>query len=144
MIRTILVALDASPRAPEVFAAANEIASRFEARMLLLRALDVPPEFPPAAHVSGGDALPAYLAKRAREDLEAIAAGNPHADLEHLVIVDGQPWRAILSAADRLDVDLIVLGSHGYDALDRLLGTTAGKVANLAHRSVLVVHPRPR
>ncbi len=144
MITRILVALDASPRAPDVFSAANEIATRFDARMILFRAIDVPPEFPPAAHVAGGDPLPAYLARRAREDLEALAAGNQRADVEHPVVVVGQPWRAIVATADRLDVDLIVLGSHGYHAIDRLLGTTAGKVANMAHRNVLIVHPRLR
>jgi nucleotide-binding universal stress UspA family protein len=41
-------------------------------------------------------------------------------------------------------VDLIVIGSHGYDALDRLLGTTAAKVVNHADRSVLVVRAAER
>ena len=41
-----------------------------------------------------------------------------------------------------MKADLIVLGSHGYHGLDRLLGTTAGKVVNLARRNVLVVHGR--
>ena len=39
-------------------------------------------------------------------------------------------------------MDLIVLGSHGYGTLDMLLGTTAGRVANIATRNVLVVHER--
>jgi nucleotide-binding universal stress UspA family protein len=140
MIRKILVALDASERAPRVVAAASEIAERFDARMLLFRAVDLPPEFPPAAHVEGGDPLPAYLQECARKELRALAAGNPRADLEHPEVVFEQPWRAIVAAADRLDVDLVVIGSHGYHGLDRLLGTTAGKVANHAHRNVLIVH----
>jgi nucleotide-binding universal stress UspA family protein len=37
-------------------------------------------------------------------------------------------------------VDLIVIGSHGYHGLDRVLGTTAARVSNLARRNVLVVH----
>jgi nucleotide-binding universal stress UspA family protein len=44
--------------------------------------------------------------------------------------------------SDELDVDLIVLGSHGYYGMDRILGTTAANVANLAHRGVLVVRER--
>ena len=144
MITRILVALDASPRAPDVLAAANELAMRFDARMLLFRAIEVPPEFPPAAHVASGDPLPTYLGERAREELEALAAGNPRADVDHPIVVIGQPWRAIVAAADKLDADLIVIGSHGYHGIDRLLGTTAGKVANHAHRNVLIVHPRAR
>ena len=52
----------------------------------------------------------------------------------------GQSWRTILEVADEVDADLIVIGSHGYYGIDRVLGTTAGKVANLARRNVLVVH----
>jgi nucleotide-binding universal stress UspA family protein len=51
----------------------------------------------------------------------------------------GTPWQAICEMARLLEVDLVVIGSHGYEGLDRLLGTTAGKVVNHAHCSVLVV-----
>jgi nucleotide-binding universal stress UspA family protein len=53
-----------------------------------------------------------------------------------------EPWIGILAAADAVDAALIVLGSHGYRGWDRVLGTTAGKVANSSHRNVLVVHDR--
>ena len=53
--------------------------------------------------------------------------------------VAGEGADAICSAAREHDVDLIVIGSHGYGILDRLLGTTAAKVVNHADRSVLVV-----
>jgi hypothetical protein len=59
----------------------------------------------------------------------------------HRVQAD-QPWRAILAAADTVDAELIVLGSHGYHGWDRILGTTAGKIANLAQRNVLIVLDR--
>ena len=51
----------------------------------------------------------------------------------------GIPWDTICSVAKEEDVDLIVIGSHGYDILDRIVGTTAAKVVNHADRSVLVV-----
>jgi nucleotide-binding universal stress UspA family protein len=41
--------------------------------------------------------------------------------------------------ARSVEADLIVIGSHGYAGFDRLLGTTAAKVVNHAHCSVLVV-----
>jgi universal stress protein F len=143
MITHVLVALDASPRAPHVLAAAAEIAARFGAKLTLFRALAIPPDFPPAAHVGACDPLPAFLMKEAEDALqvlvatlqEGVATGGP-------VVRVGQSWRAILQVADELDVDLIVIGSHGYYGLDRILGTTAGKVANLARRNVLVVHDR--
>ena len=42
------------------------------------------------------------------------------------------------------DVDLIVLGSHGFDVLDRIVGTIAAKVVNHADRAVLVVRSPER
>jgi nucleotide-binding universal stress UspA family protein len=71
-----------------------------------------------------------------------LAAGNPRVVVESPGVLHGQPWRDIVSTASRLDVDLVVIGSHGYSGWDRVLGTTAGKVANHADRSVLVVHTR--
>jgi nucleotide-binding universal stress UspA family protein len=44
--------------------------------------------------------------------------------------------------ARTVDVDLIVLGSHCYHGLDRVLGTVAAKVVNRADRDVFVVRGR--
>jgi nucleotide-binding universal stress UspA family protein len=141
VIRSILVALDASPRAQVVFRAACEIAERFDASMHLFRAIMIPPEFP--ASGAGGshpDALAVALRTQAERELGSFAAGHPRASLDPPEVGVGQPWRAILDAAERLGSDLIVLGSHGCGGLDRLLGTTAGKVANHASCNVLIVH----
>lgn len=143
MIARILVALDASPRAPGVLAAAAEIALRFGAKLTMFRALHVPPDFPPAAHVDHGDPLPQHLAKEAFASLEALADTLPESVRPAASLVRvGQSWRTILEVADEVDADLIVIGSHGYYGIDRVLGTTAGKVANLARRNVLVVHEK--
>ena len=37
-----------------------------------------------------------------------------------------------------------VIGSHGYDTMDKLIGTTAAKVVNHAEVSVLVVRAPER
>ena len=68
---------------------------------------------------------------------------NPALALETPIVRTGDPWRVILEVGDELDVDLIVIGSHGYKGIDRLLGTTAANVVNMARRNVLVVHARP-
>jgi universal stress protein F len=86
--------------------------------------------------------LPEHLAREATGDLVRIAARAPHLVVSEPIVRVGPPWRLILEVADALDVDLIVLGSHGYQGWDRILGTTAARVANLAHRNVLIVHER--
>lgn len=143
MIHELLVALDASARAEGVFRAAIELAEPLGASMHLLRVISVPPEFPPAGHVSHADALPGYLAKEAREQLGAFAARASPLRVDSSIVESTQPWRVIIDVADRIHADLIVVGSHGYHGLDYLLGTNAGKVANMARRNVLVVHAPP-
>ena len=49
-----------------------------------------------------------------------------------------------VSARAPENVDLIVIGSHGYGGIDRVIGTTAAKVVNHADRSVLVVRSPER
>jgi nucleotide-binding universal stress UspA family protein len=53
-----------------------------------------------------------------------------------------QPWRSILAAGEAVNASLIVLGSHGYHGWDRVLGTTAGNLANRALRSIMIIHDR--
>jgi nucleotide-binding universal stress UspA family protein len=142
MIRRILAALDASPRAPSVLWTVAEIARRFEARVYPLRVIFVPPEFPPAAHVDGDDPLPARMKKEAEDALRQLVRFTTDLDVAPPMVRQGQPWREILAGADDIDADLIVVGSHGYHGLDRILGTTAAKVANLSRRDVYVVHNR--
>jgi len=56
----------------------------------------------------------------------------------------GNPARALLAYAQRVDADLITLGSHGYGALKRLaLGSVASKVIRLATTAVLVAPTAP-
>jgi nucleotide-binding universal stress UspA family protein len=143
MIARILVALDESPRARGVFTSAAEVAQKFGAKMWLLRVVTLPPEFPPAAHVGHSDGLADYLKANVVSELEAYADGEFGNEIAATLVTFGaSPWRQILSEAENVDADLIVVGSHGYDGLDRVLGTTAGAVANRSRRNVLVVHDR--
>ncbi len=141
MIRKILAAVDGSDRAAGVLAGALEVAERFDAKVHLFRCVVVPQEFPAAARMPV-DQLAPWLEKEATSALTALAAGKPRVTVEPLDMTAPQPWRAVLAAAARLDVDLIVVGSHGYGGWDRLLGTNASRVVDHADRSVLVVHER--
>ena len=142
-MKTILVALDDSPRAPEVLAAATELGVRTGAHLLLLRAVGLPSGLPPEALAVSPDRLPALLEREGLRSLEALAQKVPGEILDGLQVQMGTAWQAICRVAQEADVDLVVIGSHGYGGLDRLLGTTAGRVVHHADQSVLVVRPRP-
>lgn len=142
-IKRILVALDGSERAPGVFAAAAELGVRFGATLHPFRVVSIPPEFPAAAAGTHADPLAAHIINTAMDELRALVRPTPGLFVAEPVVHVGQPWRAILSASETLDADVIVMGSHGYHGLvDRVLGTTAAKVVNLAHQNVFVVHCR--
>ncbi len=142
MPNNILVAVDGSAREPGVFDTAVDLAQRFDATLYVVRAITVPPEFPAAAAGSSSDALPAYLMRLATSELRELWKRAPQIPATAPIVVIGQPSRVILDVAKDLEVDLIVLGSHGYRGWDHLLGTTAGTVANQADRNVFVVHQR--
>jgi nucleotide-binding universal stress UspA family protein len=146
VIARILVALDASPRAPRVFAVAAELARRFGAPLVPLRAVFIHPEFPPAAAGIPRDELADHVKSVASDELESILRADACAGvtLESPVVRVGLPWRVILDTSVELDVDLIVLGSHGYSMIDRVLGTTAATVTNLADCNVFVVRDRAK
>ncbi len=138
-MRRILCAIDASERAPQVIGAAVDLAKRTGARLVLFRAVTIPPELPLDLYMGTQAKMTDLLFDVAKKDLSAFAAKVP-ADMLQTTHVDiGSPWDAICRAGQKFEVDLIMVGSHGYSGLDRVLGTTAAKVVNHADRCVLVV-----
>lgn len=137
-MKRILVALDSSPRAPTVLAAAARLAESADASVVF-RAVTVPPDLPPDMLVATDRRLEEILIRNADADLERITRDIPPHRIEKRLSVFASPWDGICRIAREQAADLIVIGSHGYSGLDRLLGTTAGKVVNHADRNVLVV-----
>jgi nucleotide-binding universal stress UspA family protein len=114
--------------------------------LVLFRAVGLPHEhdLPPDAYAMAPNDVKKALEQRARAALETVATTVPPAVLGGLRVLVGTPWQAIDRVAKEENVDLIVIGSHGYDALDRVLGTTAAKVVNHAPCAVLVVRQPER
>ncbi len=142
-MKRILVGLDGSPRGPGTLAAAVTVARTQGAKLVLLRSVGLPAEVPQDFWKTTDEPLLDVLTRRAKEYLDECGARVAPEMLESCDVAVGAPWQAICDVARRLDVDLIVVGSHGYGGFDRLLGTTAGKVVNHAPCSVLVVREPP-
>ncbi|MCL2724283.1 MAG: universal stress protein [Polyangiaceae bacterium] len=135
----ILVGVDASPRAPQVIAAAVDLAQRLGAKLRLLRAVGLPAELPSNVWAMPPSQVIETFLSTARAELNDLAARVPPELLESATVQVGVPWDAICSSAREYDADLIVVGSHGYGLIDRIIGTTASRVVFHADRSVLVV-----
>ncbi|HEY8087713.1 MAG TPA: universal stress protein [Polyangiaceae bacterium] len=142
-MKRILVGLDGSPRSPGVLAAATSIARAQGGKLTLLRSVGLPPDVPQDFWKTTEEPLLDVMRRHASEGLDAAAKGVPPELLQGCEVEVGVPWQTISDGAQRLDADLIVIGSHGYGGLDRLLGTTAAKVVNHATCSVLVVREHP-
>jgi nucleotide-binding universal stress UspA family protein len=141
-MKTFLVALDNSPRAEGVLREADALAARLDAKLWLLHCVPLPPELPVSLWTAPSTTFVEQLRAGARKEIEALARAVGDGRLAGITIDIGTPWRAICEAADERAVDLVVIGSHGYGTLERVLGTTAARVVDHAKRSVLVVRAR--
>jgi universal stress protein F len=143
-MKKMLVALDGSPRERDVLGAAVALGRKTGAKLVLFRSVGLPRELPVEAFSVAPEDIPLMLEARAKQDLERLEAGVPKEVRGTTRVLIGTPWQAIERAAGEEDVDLIVIGSHGYGTLDKMLGTTAAKVVNHADRAVLVVRAAER
>lgn len=141
--RTILVALDNSPRAAPVLAEAIDLAEKLGGRLVLVRAVGLPHGIPAEAFSESPLRIAELLERHAHEELGQMAREVPPERLAKVVVHVGVPWEVICRTADEENADLIVIGSHGYSGIDKLLGTTAARVVNHTTRSVLVVRDKP-
>ncbi len=138
-MKKILVGVDGSSRQRAVLEAASDLARRLDARLILVRAVKLSGELPPEAWLMPEGEVTSILERRAKMAVEEAAKDLPPELVEGLRVDIGEPWRVICQVAREEDVDLVVIGAHGYGVLDRMLGTTAARVVNHADRSVLVV-----
>ncbi len=138
-MKQILVGLDGSPRAAGILSSAATVARATGAKLTLVRSVGIPPDVPEDFWKTTDEPLIELLQRHARESLEVLAASAPKELLGGCEVIVGVPWQTVCDRAREIGADLVVVGSHGYGGLDRLLGTTAAKIVNHAPCSVLVV-----
>ncbi|WP_104202306.1 universal stress protein [Billgrantia saliphila] len=88
-----------------------------------------PRDFSKKAHAALSEAQHRFIAEHVPEDVKVQS-----------VIVDGSPWEAIIKAAKKLEVDLIVMASHNKRKFaDYVLGPNAEHVVHHSKVSVMIV-----
>jgi nucleotide-binding universal stress UspA family protein len=153
--KTILYATDLTANAAHAFRHAIGLARCNNARICLLHVL---PEVEPAmlnyiSTVMGEDKLADFELEHKKEvkdqillRLHAFAkeelVDHPE-DIDRIADIEvhhGHPVEQILEMADRIDADLIVMGSHGKGKLKyAFLGSVAEKVLRKTQRPAMVV-----
>lgn len=142
--RRVLVATDFSPHARHALEHARNLVQSSGGRITLMTALDAPD---PHTMVGGGIHAPVALPE-ARAEAEAQLQAEARAvglgqQLDRVLVCDRKPEDEILAAAQEMDADLVVVGTHGYTGMKRwLLGSVSERVLQASHRPVLLV-PMP-
>jgi nucleotide-binding universal stress UspA family protein len=138
MFSKILHANDGSEHAFHALATALALAKQnnSELHMVSVEEIDYMPEFIEEVREETGTAARRFhkVLQRAR-----AMAEQHHVKLDTHVIA-GHPVRDIVELAKELKVELLVIGATGHSALyNRLIGSRADRIVQLAHCPVLVV-----
>lgn len=141
-MKTILVPVDFNPHATAALRHAVELATKADARIVVLYAdrFDPPPEFT-ARQTSDLTASIEESRRKTHIELERYAREVVPPDIEVETIVrEDLPVPAILREAEAQNADLIVMGSHGHGAIARLLlGSVSAGVKKATRRPVVTV-----
>jgi nucleotide-binding universal stress UspA family protein len=137
----VLCAIDFSPSSFMVLPFAASIARHYGGELFLAHVVpaeDSSTSVPPTSHVAVDQALTqASVEKRLNGMLANLC------DIPHEVHLDyGGVSQKLSAIADKCDVDLIVIGSHGFQGIRKLLlGSIAEEIVRSATRPVLTIGP---
>jgi len=148
-LNRILVPLDFSPLSKKALHYATRFAREFDAELVLFHVLDpeIPPSFdgymvpPPAINGNDGNAN----ASGEKKELKALIGSVRATGIKRVgsAIRRGIASHEIVEAAKDLDVDLIIMATHGYTSWQHFcIGSTAERVVRAAPCPVLVVREK--
>ena len=156
-LKKILVSKDLSKESSHVVRYALELGCKFHAQVHVLHVMPTVDSsvLNMVALTMGADKLAKFnkeneadLAEKTREQLHNIIAKETaliEEEIAHppkIEVHHGDAAPVILSVADRLDVDMIILGSHSKGKLHyAFLGSAAEKILRKTHRTVVIVPP---
>ncbi|MEM9491237.1 MAG: universal stress protein [Myxococcota bacterium] len=144
-MKTILIATDFSDHAQLAADTAIALARRHEANLVCVHAT-IMSEAEPTLFETAHGKLEEFRQhvqnqlgqRRAWLKMLSDRADNAGVRSQHH-LVDGSPADAICAAADEVQADLVVMGSHGHTGFKRiLLGSVAERVVRLCKSSVLI------
>ena len=143
MFKHILVPVDGSPTAQLAVQKAIELAKAFDSRVSTIFVIDPYPFTGVGTDFAYGQAE--YLSAATAEANAAVktakaAFTEAGISAEASVIESHTAWRGVVQAAESMQADLIVMGSHGRSGLEKLvLGSVTQAVLSHTKLPVLVV-----
>jgi nucleotide-binding universal stress UspA family protein len=142
MTRKILCPVDFSTGSERALGKAEELAKALGAELELLHVYQLPVLALPDAPVTVSPTFIADLTDRAEQALKPLADKvKTHGLAVSTKLLEGAPAETIVSRAQELRAELIVMGTHGRSGFRRfLLGSTAERVVRTSAVPVLTVH----
>jgi|SRR5215204_2881644 len=143
-MKNILVATDFGPAAATALTYGRALAKAFGAKVHLLHVVQsVPFVAPTYDYVGVSPALQLQIETAARKQTEAALTDDERQTQRAIpvTLTSMSPAGAIVQYAKDLDIDLVVLGTHGRGPFSHLLmGSVAERVVRTASCPVLTVH----
>jgi nucleotide-binding universal stress UspA family protein len=143
MYNTVVVGTDCSPTATRAVEKAAELARLTGAKLYLVSAVS---ESAMALAAASGASVVAddWLGTTIQDQtvrVEAIAERLRAQGIDVETWIDrGAAADALVSAAESLNADLLVVGDRGLKGIRGMLGSVPSRVTHRAHTDVLVVH----
>lgn len=140
-LRKILVPTDFSAESEKALVYASRFATQFDAKILLMHVFHAEFYANEFAYLPTAEK---QIARAVKERLTVLASREIAPGLlDQVLIRRGVPFIQIADAAKELDVDLIIVNTHGYTGLKHvLLGSTAEQIVRHSPCPVLVVRAR--
>lgn len=143
--RNILAAVDITDEAEEILKAARAIANDKKSTISVVTVLRPMAEFYVNLYSTlednAGIGIDSKAVEHATAWLSDLAKRNG-IDASAVNVIIGTPAVEIRRMAEKLDADLIVLGTHGRHGLGLMLGSTANAVLHGAPCNVLAIKMR--
>ena len=143
-VKKILVPVDFSDNSKKVFKEAVEVAGKFGAELVCLFVVQSFDDYsgfyvPHMPIVQFQDEMQASAEKKMAEFLtDNLPAGQAGSSK----VIVGDVGEEIVAFAAREKIDMIVMGTHGYKGLERVLfGSVAEQVVKTASCPVLTINP---
>ena len=141
-INKILVPIDFSNYSKNALRYAVNFAKKFNSKIYLVYVVE--PVIYPSDFSMGQVTFPVSdieMNERAKDELESLAKTEIGSQFEvETVIKTGKPFVEINETASELDIDLIIIATHGHTGMEHLLfGSTAEKVVRKAPCPVLTL-----
>ncbi len=146
MYKKILVPLDGSKRAEAILPHVEEMAQRYEAKVIFLRVVEHPPVVTTPGQpdmIHPGKVIEQHK-QEAEHYLKKVRGQFEQKGIEAITEVQqGTIVKAIIDEAERHSVDLIALASHGRSGLGQVFyGSVAAGVLQRVDRPLLLIRSR--